>query len=334
MIQAFDFGKAAGRGATRFRLTNAYGAYAELTDYGATLVSLVVPDGRGNPIDVALGCDCVEDYARGGAYMGATVGRFANRIGGACFSLMGKEHRLTPNDGPNCLHGGGEGFHHGFWEAWPDGDRLTFTRLSPDGENGFPGDLQVQVTFALNETNALSIEYEAETSAPTLANLTNHAYFSLDGGSILQAHRLCVDADGYLETNRALIPTGRVLPVAGTPLDMVGLRSVSEGISQLAGGYDHCYVLRGSGFRRAAYGESAKSGVTLAVFTDRPALQLYTAGGLHAAGKGGRAYGPFDGFCMETQAFPDSPNHPDFPSSALLPGEIFHSKTEYRFGVL
>ncbi len=334
MLKTSDFGSVHGRRAACFRITNGNGAYAEVLDFGATLRSFAVIDGGGRPFDVVLGYDSAGEYDANAGYLGATVGRFANRITGARFALDGKEHALTANEGPNCLHGGGTGFHRSFWEAWPAQNAVCFTRRAPDGENGFPGNLDVRVTFTLGEDNTLSIEYYAQTDAPTPVSLTNHAYFNLDGASVTQRHSLRINAERYLETDGALLPTGRVLPVSGTALDLRGILPLGQGISALPGGFDHCYALTGTGMREAAFAQSEKSGVTLCVYTDRPAIQLYTAGGLNARGKGGRAYRPFDGFCLETQAYPDAPNQPSFPSCILRPGEAFASKTVYRPGLL
>ena len=298
--------------------------------FGATLQSLRVPDREGARRDVVLGYDSPSDYAERDGYLGATVGRFANRIAGAGFRLNGRDYPLYANDGANHLHGGRVGFSHRDWtvEEAP-GDCAVLTLFSSDGDEGYPGNLRVQVTYALEGT-ALRIRYKAESDADTLCSLTNHSYFNLCGCGSVAEQELMLCADSYTPVDETLIPTGAIAPVAGTALDFRTLRPIGSG-------YDHNFVLRSApgALRPAAKARCAASGITMTVSTTMPGLQLYTAGFLsERPGKGGSVYRPGYGFCLETQFFPDSPNKPDFPSCVLQKGEEYNKTTIYKFDII
>lgn len=331
MIRSFNFGHTAqGERVTRFRLTNAAGAYADILDFGCTVQALCVRDKRGGLRDVVAGFDAVAGYEQSASYMGAVCGRVANRIAGARFTLAGREYRLIDNDGGNCLHGGGRGFSFGMWEAQADGDRLYLTRVSPDGEYGFPGTMQAALCYAFTDEGALEMTYTARSDKPTLYNPTNHCYFALDDEADVSQTLLWLASDRYVETDAALIPTGNILDAAGTPLDFTQAKPIGRDIAQTPMGYDHCFLLNGAGMRRAACAQSEKSGLKLEVWTDRPAIQLYSANFLgETDGKGGKAYGKRSSFCLETETCPDAIHHPAFPAMTLAPGEEFFSKTVY-----
>lgn len=330
-----------------YTLTNAHGMKATITNYGGILVSLEVPDRDGKLADVVLGYDKLEDYIKESPYFGCIAGRYANRIAKGKFSLEGKEYTLAVNNDANHLHGGLNGFDKMVWNAAPVerggavGVRLT--RTSPDGEEGYPGALTCQVTYALTADNALVIHYRATTDAPTVLNLTHHSYFNLNGqgeGDILD-HELMINADRYTPVDETLIPTGELAPVAGTPLDFtqptaIGAR-INEDFVQLVrgGGYDHNFVInRGTDrLSLAAKAYAPKTGRVMEVWTTEPGIQFYAGNFLDGtlAGKDGKKYEHRYGFCLETQHFPDSPNHPGFPSVVLRPGETYRQRTEYRF---
>lgn len=338
-----------------YTLTNSKGVRAGITNYGATLVSLFVPNREGKLEDVVLGFDSIEGYRsdaylKVGPYFGATVGRFANRIAKGRFSLDGKEYTLAVNNPPNHLHGGLKGFDKALWKASAFTSEhevgVVMQHVSPEGDEGYPGALAVQVLFSLSDDDALTIQYQAHTDAPTLLNLTNHAYFNLRGGSPLQdvlAHEVMIAADSFLPINADLIPLGEFRPVANTVFDFRQPMALGKHIEaaeeqlQLARGYDHCYVLnpRQEDSTAAATVYEPHSGRFLEVFTTEPGVQLYTANFLTGKlrGKGGTVYEERYGLCLETQHFPDSPNQAHFPSVVLKPGETFNSSTAYRFSV-
>jgi aldose 1-epimerase len=293
--------------------------------------------------DVVLGCDDLEGYLHDGSYFGATIGRYANRIARGRFTLDGRTCRLALNNGPNSLHGGDAGFDKMFWDGRGDGRRVRLHLTSPDGAGGYPGTLHVEVTWEV-ENRDLRIDYRARCDAPTVLNLTNHAYFNLAGidreaASILD-HVLTIDADRYTPVDPTLIPTGALAAVSGTPLDFrvptaIGTR-IGAADTQLerAGGYDHNFVLAETGsFRRAARVVDPGSGRALEVWTTQPGLQFYSGNFLDGTvrGKHGVRYGHRTGLCLETQHFPDSPNHPGFPSTVLRPGQSYEQTTVYRF---
>ena len=312
--------------------------------YGGAVRSLIVPDRDGNPVDVALGFDTLEDYTAQDKYMGALVGRYANRIGGSKFTLNGVEYPLYANDGPNSLHGGQVGFDKRVWtvEALTDSS-VTLSLVSPDGEEGYPGALSVQVTYTLSD-GALSIQYRAACDRDTVFNPTNHTYFNLSGHSSgsVEGQYIQLNASHYTPTVPGSIPTGEIAPVDGTPMDLRIARPIGARISEpfrqleLAGGYDHNWALtHGQHRERCAWAWSPDTGIAMDVITDLPGVQFYTGNFLAGcpAGKGGAVYGNRHGFCLETQFFPDTPNRPAFPPCVLRAGEQFTSKTSYGFGI-
>jgi aldose 1-epimerase len=343
-IKREHFGRLAdGTAVDIYTLTNASGLEARITTYGAILVSLKVPDRNGALADVNLGFDALDGYVGTHPYFGAIIGRYGNRIAKARFTLDGVEYRLAPNNNGNSLHGGIKGFDKVVWKAAPvksgHGPGLKLTYLSKDMEEGFPGNLAVTVVYTLSDTNELEIRYEATTDKKTPINLTNHAYWNLKGagnGDIL-GHVLQLEADAFTAVDSAanLIPTGEILPVAGTPFDFTTPHAIGERIAQVEGGYDHNFVLRSGGgaLTLAARVKEPESGRAMEIWTDQPAIQLYTGNFLDGSvvGKGGRAYQKHAAFCLETQHFPDSPNHPNFPTTILEPGRVFRSVTVHRF---
>jgi aldose 1-epimerase len=330
-----------------FTLTNAHGMEVRITTYGATIVSIKVPDRRGRFDDVVTGFDTLEGYLTRSRFFGAIAGRYANRIANARFTLDGRTYTLAANNGRNHLHGGRVGFDKVVWAGAPferdGGVGVVLTHLSPDGDEGYPGTLSVSVTYTLTPRDELVIEYEATTDRATPVNLTNHSYFNLAGdghGDILR-HQLTIDADRYTPTDDTQIPTGRLEPVDGTPFDFrkptaVGARIDADNDQIRFGkGYDHNFVLNGASPHHAARLMDPSSGRTLDVTTTEPGLQFYSGNNLDgsAVGKSGHVYGRRTSLCLETQHFPDSPNHADFPSTILRPGEQFRSRTVFTFGV-
>jgi aldose 1-epimerase len=343
------FGRIGDREVFLFTLRNSTGVEAAVTNYGARLVSLLIPDRSGRSADVVLGYDTLEGYRADPYYMGATIGRCANRIGDSSFMLAGVEYRLGANTGADHLHGGYRGFDSVVWEAHieerDNGEVLALDYESPDGEEGYPGQCSVRVVYALTEENDLALEYTAATSKSTLVNLTHHSYFNLTGNlqdSILD-HELIIKADAFTPMNERMIPTGEIRKVDGTPMDFrnpfrIGERiGVGEEQLRRAGGYDFNWVLddRKHALHLAAVAHEPFSGRVMGVFTTEPGMQFYTGNFLDGSirGKGGHPISHRTGFCLETQHFPDAPHHPHFPSTFLHPGDIFHSSTVYRFGV-
>jgi aldose 1-epimerase len=337
-----------GRPVTLFRLRNASGMEVEVLNYGAIIRAIRVPDREGNRGDVVLGFDSLAAYLQPHPYIGAVVGRYANRIGGARFVLDGQPYELAANDGPNHLHGGLKGFDKVLWEAEPftNGTEagVRFTYVSPDGEEGYPGTLRATVTYTLADSNALVIDYEATTDKPTIVNLTQHAYFNLAGRGDILNHELQLLADFYTPVDERLIPTGEICPVAGTPLDFrtpqrIGARIDTDHEQIRRGrGYDHNFVLRHTergALELAARVYEPTSGRIMRVYTTEPGIQFYSGNFLDGSltGKGGMVYGRRTGFCLETQHFPDSPNKTHFPSPVLRPGETYRSRTVYAFDV-
>ena len=315
-----------------YTLRDSTGVSATILQYGARLAALEVPVAAGVR-NVTLGHDRLEPYLADAAHLGAIAGRYANRIAGGRFSLDGREHRLSVNNGGNTLHGGVDGFAARIWQAEPDGPDLLLSLVSPDGDQGFPGRLEVRVRYRLNG-GALSIDYEATTDAPTVLNLTNHAYFNLAGAGTVMDHVISIAADRYLPVDAALIPTGELRPVAGTPLDLrqptrIGARiNADDPQLRLGGGYDHCFVLADAPHpapQPAARLEA--EGIVMQVLTTEPAVQFYSGNFLS-----GQPFAWRTGLCLETQHFPDSPNQPGFPSTVLRPGSVYWSRTIYRFG--
>ena len=334
-ITAKSFGQLPdGSTATRFTITNANGMKAGLTDFGATLLSLEVPDRNGKLADVVLGFDSLDGYLHFNApHFGGICGRVANRIAKGQFTLDGVSYRLAINNGPNHLHGGLKGFDAVLWQAEPQRDAVKFTYLSRDGEENYPGNLRVEVTYALTGDNALVLRYTATTDKPTILNLTNHAYFNLaghDDGSMLP-HELTINAAQRTLTDADLIPTGEIADVAGTPFDFRAPLKIGERIGA-AGGYDLNYVITGQPCARVV---EPKSGRVMEMFTTEPAVQFYSANVLNGEkGKAGAAYHAQHAFCLEAQHYPDSINHPSFPTTVLRPGETYRQETSYKFSVL
>lgn len=341
------FGSAGGQQVKLYTLTNRRGVEAKITNYGATLVSLKVPDRAGRMDDVLLGYDTLDGYQKSTFYVGPVIGRYANRIAKGRFKLDGKEYALALNNGENHLHGGLKGFDKAVWEARPlttsGGSALELKYLSRDGEEGYPGNLSVRVVYTLTDLNELRINYSATTDKDTVVNLTNHAYFNLAGhgnGDILN-HSLTIDADRFAPSDEKAIPTGELRSVAGTPFDFRRATTVGARIGQddeqlkFGKGYDHTFVINGRAgmLRRAARASEPTTGRVLEVWTTEPGMQLYTGNYLESTmiGKGGKAYGERYGFCLETQHFPDSPNKPGFPSTVLRKGAKFNSTTIFKF---
>jgi aldose 1-epimerase len=336
-----------GKPVEAFTLKNAGGIELQAITYGGIITSLRVPDRNGTVADIVLGYDRLEDYLKDQRFFGAIIGRYGNRIGKGQFSLDGKTYKLATNNGPNHLHGGPGGFNKLVWNAKPVAGKnaIVFSRTSPDGEEGYPGSLQVQVTYTLTDKNELIVDYRAVTDKPTVVNLTQHSYFNLAGhnsGDIL-GHELMLNADRYTPVDGTLIPTGELAPVDGTPFDFrkptaIGAR-ISQADPQLKNGqgYDHNWVLNrsGSGLQLAARATEPKSGRTLEIRTTEPGIQFYSGNFLDGkvTGKEGTAYRRRTGFCLETQHFPDSPNKPNFPSTTVRPGAEYRSTTVFTFGV-
>jgi aldose 1-epimerase len=329
-----------GRKVERFVLRSGEVEASVLT-HGAVLQSVRAPDAEGSVAEVTLGYDDLGGYLADTTYVGAVVGRFANRIGQGRFVLDGVEHVLPRNNGEACLHGGPEGFHTRVWQPRevPGGVELTLT--SPDGDMGFPGTLTATVTYVLDDDDGLAVSYAAETDSPTVVNLTNHAYWNLDGDGTVEDHLLELPAPRFVAVDEGLIPTG-VEPVEGTPMDFRTPRRIGEDLrsatDQLlhARGYDHAWVLAdepgGGGLRLMARVRAPRSGRVLEVHSDQPSVQFYSGNFLDGGvvGRGGRAYRQGDGFCLETQHLPDSPNRPEFPSTVLRPGERYATRTVFR----
>ena len=315
-----------------------------MSDFGATLISIFVPAGMGRFEDLLLGCAEPRQWETTDAYFGATVGRYANRIGASRFSLGGKEYRLAANDGVNHLHGGPLGLSRRIWKVEPSEEAgsptLRFSIASPDGEEGYPGNLEVAATYTLSADGNLRIQYEASTDAPTVLNFTNHAYFNLhgDGKGLVLDHELKLAASRYVEVGAGLIPTGRLLEVAGGPFDFRQGKTVGRDIGATGSGYDHSFVLDRPSEKPSspalfpfAVLRDPTTGRRMEAFTTSPGVQFYSGNFLSCPGKGGLSYVKHEGLCLETGFFPDSPNRPEFPSSVLNPGERFSHETDYRF---
>jgi aldose 1-epimerase len=346
-IKKQAFGTREGRPINLYTLTNSHGVEIRAMNYGGIIVSMRVPDRKGQFADIVLGHDTLDGYIPNPPYIGAVVGRYANRIANGTFTLDGKTYTLPKNDGPNTLHGGVKRtFDKVVWDDAPlESGKIgvTFTYLSKDGEEGFPGNLTIKVTYTLNDENELTIDYEATTDKATPLNVSQHSYFNLAGegtGEILN-HELMLNADRFTPVDRNLIPTGELRPVRGTPLDFttptrIGAR-IDDNYDQLVlgHGYDHNFVInrKGNGLELAARVYEPTSGRVLEVSTTQPGVQFYTGNFLDGTvtGKQGHVYKKRNAFCLETQHFPDSPNHPEFPSTILKPGETFRSKTVFKF---
>jgi aldose 1-epimerase len=336
-----------GKAVDLYTMTNSNGIEVRAMTYGGIITSIKVPDRTGAMGDVALGFDTLDGYLGDSPYFGAIVGRYGNRIAKGQFTLDGRTYKLATNNGPNHLHGGVKGFDKQVWTARPvesaAGVGVALTRTSADGEEGYPGNLNATVTYTLTDKNELVVKYEATTDKPTPVNLTQHSYFNLAGRGDILGHRLMLNADRFTPVDAALIPTGELAPVEGTPFDFrkstaIGTR-INEAHPQLknGNGYDHNWILnrRGAGLQQAAHVVEPTTGRTLEVATTEPGVQFYSGNFLDGSikGKGGAVYGFRNGFCLETQHFPDSPNHPGFPTTTLKPGQTYSSETVFTFGV-
>ena len=339
-----SWGKADGKEIFLYTLRNKNGVEVAVTNFGATVQAIRTPDKNGHIDDITLGYDSLAGYqTREDPYFGAVVGRYGNRIAKGRFRLGEHEYKLAINNGPNSLHGGSKGFDKRAWDVKDFGARhIILHYLSPDGEEGYPGNLDVTVGYTLTDNDELKIEYTATTDKPTVLNLTNHSYFNLAGqgnGDVLQ-HQITINADRFTPVDATLIPTGELKEVAGTPFDFRDPKTIGQRINapdpqlEYGKGYDHNFVLNGPGkIRVAARVMEPTSGRILEVLTDQPGLQFYTGNFLDGTikGKGGKMYGFREAFCLETQHYPDSPNHPSFPSTELKTGQTFHSVTVFRF---
>ena len=330
-----------------YTLANDHGVEARIMNYGGTLVSLRAPDRNGVQADIVLGFDEFAPYLSQHPYFGALIGRYANRIAGASFTIHGKIYRLSANEGRNHLHGGRIGFDKILWDAKAakssEGPQLVLSHFSRAGEEGYPGNLTVRVTYTLTAHNELRLEYSASTDQPTVINLTHHSYFNLAGAGTIHDHLLRLAAERYLPVDADLIPLGEQRPVRGTPFDFTDARSVGSGITsdeaqlKLAGGYDHCWVLTQQSDACALAAELYEpiSGRALTVFTTQPGIQVYSGNFLDGAiqGKLGQHYQRHSGLCLETQHFPNSPNQLAFPSTLVEPDGRYQHRTIFRFGV-
>jgi aldose 1-epimerase len=336
-----------GRQVTVWTLRNSQGAGLTIMDLGATILTLDVPDRAGQLGDVVFGFDRAAPYLSSTSYFGAVVGRFANRIARGRFSLGGQSYTLAINNPPNTLHGGDVGFDKRVWRGeevnTADGHGVRFTLTSPDGEEGYPGEVVASVTYVWTEANALIVDYSATSSEPTPFNISQHTYWNLAGANAATVldHELRIAADAYTPVDATLIPTGEIAPVALTPFDFRVAKPIGRDIGaddaqlRFGQGYDHNWALNGSGFREAAWLHDPSSGRTMTISTDQPGLQFYSGNFLDGSivGKGGNAYPLRSAIVLETQHFPDSPNQPNFPSAVLSPDQPFASRTIFQFGV-
>jgi len=341
-----------GTGIEAIELSNDHGVSARVITLGATLQSLSVPDRDGRSDDIVLGYSTAKEYLAEPQYFGATVGRYANRIAAGRFTLDGKQYVLPTNDGENHLHGGPRGLDKVVWKVKPVSSgspaSVTLSYVSPDGDGGYPGTLDITVVYSLNDNNELAIEYRATTDKPTIVNITNHAYFNLAGeagDSDVMDHRLMLFADQYTPVNATLIPTGELRKVAGTAFDFRKAHAIGDRIRdgsdeqiRFGRGYDHNFVVNGSAgaLRPGVRVEDPQSGRVMEVLTTAPGVQFYSGNFLDGTtvGKSGRVYRQGDAFCLEPQVFPDSPNKPDFPSARLDPGETYVNRMVFRFSTV
>jgi aldose 1-epimerase len=347
-VKEEDFGKMSdGKAVKIFTLTNKNGLTAKVIEYGAILVSMETPDKSGKKAEITHGYDTLAGWLTNTSYFGATVGRFGNRIKDGKFTLDGKEYKLATNNDPGgipcALHGGLKGFDKVVWSGKIASDKsVEFSYTSKDGEEGYPGNLTVKVTYALTDDNELKWDARATTDAPTVLNIVQHTYWNLSGDptTTINDHVLMLNADGYLPTNAGLIPTGKIDPVAGTPMDFTKPTAIGKRVEadfealKLGGGYDHAWVLKnGKGMHLAAEVSDPKSGRTLEISTNQPAVQFYGGNFLDgkSIGRGGVAYAYRTAFALETENFPDAPNQPSFPSAVLRPGESYEHKMVFKF---
>lgn len=331
-----------GRQVDEYTLSSGSGVSVSIITWGGIIRSLRTPDRDGQPADIVLGFDSLDPYEARHPYFGTITGRFANRIAKGSFVLDGKRYALATNNGPNHLHGGENGFDRAVWnartESKQDSASLILSHVSPDGDQGYPGEVSVEVTYTLSANNTLQIDYSATSTKATPINLTSHSYFNLaghDSGDVLK-QRLEIYADKMVPVDDSLIPTGELRPVTSTPFDFRKPHAIGDRIAEVPPGYDHTFVLQNShGFRRAAYAWDPASGRALEIVTSEPGVQFYTGNFLDGSekGKDGVSYQKHAGFCLETQHFPDSVNQPNFPSTILRPGETYRTSTVLKFGV-
>lgn len=326
-----------------FTISNTNGMQAKIINFGAILVSLLVPDKDGKPEDVVLGYDSLEEYYGNGSFFGATIGPSANRIGGASFEINGKAYQIDVNDGPNNLHSHMEnGYHKQVWDAVEGDNSVTLTLEGKDGEMGFPGNKKITMVYSLSEDNALKLAYHVSADADTIVNLTNHTYFNLAGHKAgkIEDHLLQLHAGNYTPVVPGAIPTGEIQPVAGTPMDFTKAKAIGQDINadfeqlKLTLGYDHNFVIDGAdgSLKEIAVAEDPKSGRKMKVFTTLPGVQFYAGNCIgEDIGKDNTPYGPRKGFCLETQYYPDNIHHPNFPQSVFGPGRDYESVTVYQF---
>lgn len=344
-LRSQQFGNIDGKQVIQYILTNKNGMVVKIIDYGATITNIMVPDKNKQMDDVVLGFDSLSGYLKvNNPYFGCIVGRYANRIANAKFVLSGKTYRLAANNNGNSLHGGTKGFDKVIWEAKGDDQAPEYTALgfqyhSKDGEEGYPGNVEVTVLYKLSSDNELKIDYIATSDKSTPINLTNHSYFNLSGGkdSTVLDHELMLKADKYTEVNDNLIPTGKLPEVKNSPMDFTSLKKIGKDINKVKGGYDHNWVLnkKQDSLKMIAALYHPGSGRYMEVYTTQPGVQFYSGNFLDGSlsGKNGIKYIKHAGMCLETQHFPDSPNQPSFPNTILKPGEIFHAITIYKFSV-
>lgn len=346
-ISGAPFGKtSSGAPVERYTLRNAHGMEAKIATYGGTVTHLTAPDRKGRYADIVLGYDKLDDYIKGSPYFGALIGRYSNRIAKGQFTLNGAKYQLAVNNRPNSLHGGNVGFDKVVWtvarsEVTPQGAQLTLTYQSKDGEEGYPGNLQVTALYTLTEDNALRVDFTATTDKDTVVSLTQHSYFNLRGEGDILGHQVQIDADKFTPVDSTLIPTGELRPVTGTPFDFrqstpIGAR-IDGADAQLepGKGYDHNWVVNKPAGALAVVATvyEPQTGRVLEVSSTEPGVQFYSGNALDGSyvGKGGRVYGLRTGFCLEPQHFPDSPNQPDFPSTVLKPGQTYKNTIVFKF---
>ena len=334
-----SFGNYEGQQVTEYTITNPSGTQVSILNYGGTVTKLITPDRSGNMGDVVLGFDSFDGYLqKKDPYFGSLVGRYANRIALAKFTLDGKTYTLAANDGHNSLHGGVKGFDKVIWTAEKDANSLKLTYQSKDGEEGYPGNLTAQVVYTLEPDNSLKIDYTATSDKPTPVNLSNHCYFNLSAGkdSTILNHQLQINADKYTPVDDHLIPTGKMTSVKGTPMDFTTAKAIGRDIDKVKGGFDHNWILNrsGNGLEKVVSLYDSASGRLMEVFTTEPGVQFYTGNFLDGTlgfTKNGRKYVKHGALCLETQHFPDSPNQPAFPNTILRPGETYRHTTVYKF---
>lgn len=341
-IEEKQIGILNGQTIKEFTITNSKGAYTSIINYGGIITKIVVPDRKGNMGDVVTGFENLEGFLQtGNPYFGAIIGRYANRMAKGKFVIDGNEYQLACNAGENSLHGGSIGFDKVVWAAEVlDNKGVKLSYLSKDGEEGYPGNLKVEIVFTFNEDGEFSLDYFASTDKATPVNLTSHPYFNLSAwnDAVIYNHELQINANWYTATDVNLVPTGELVPVNGTPLDFTSAKTIGQDINAMDGGYDNNFVLTDydGSLKLSATVTEPKSGRKMEVFTTEPGLQLYTTNSIDGNllyTKGGIEYVAHGAFCLEAQHFPDSPNHPDFPSTILYPGETYRQTTVYKFSV-